>query len=330
MECESGQKRLDPHAGGAGGGTIDLVTSGAIGSGEFAAYFNMRETVLVQAQSQVDAIASQMSSALSGTTTAATAETVGAQSGFATDISGMLAGNTIHVTYTDGSNVQHSVSIIRVDDPTALPLSNSATTGPERYRRRGGFLGGAASAAQLNTALGSTGLQFSTSSGSILDVLDSGPGTITVNAASTTTTATSLTGGSGALLRFGAIHRRHHGIWFGDDGLRWTHLGQLGAHRRPQGWQTIRRRRRRRSGDATRPNFICNQLVNASGQYSPATGLAGAASPFQGTLTAFMTQMVSMQSLAATNATSLQSGQDVVVNALQAPLRFEIRGQYRF
>ena len=45
---------------------------------------------------------------------------------------------------------------------------------------------------------------------------------------------------------------------------------------------------------------------------------AGAASPFQGTLTAFMTQMVSMQSLAATNATSLQSGQDVVVNALQA------------
>ena len=71
-------------------------------------------------------------------------------------------------------------------------------------------------------------------------------------------------------------------------------------------------------GDATRPNFIYNQLVNASGQYSPATGLAGAASPFQGTLTAFMTQMVSMQSLAATNATSLQSGQDVVVNALQA------------
>ena len=48
----------------------------------------------------------------------------------------------------------------------------------------------------------STGLQFSNPSGSTLEVLDSGPGTITVNSVSTTTTATSLTGGSGALPLF--------------------------------------------------------------------------------------------------------------------------------
>jgi len=306
-----------------GGGSIDLVTSGAIGSGDFAAYFNMRDSVLVQAQSQVDAIASQMSSALSDTTTAGAAETIGAQSGFATDIGGLSAGNSINVTYTDGSNVQHNVSIIRVDDPAALPLSNAATTDPNDTVVGVDFFGGAASvAAQLNAALGSTGLQFSNSSGSILDVLDSGPATITVNAASTTTTATSLTGGSGALPLFvdgttpftGAITK---------SGSEMTgYAGRISVNSAlvadPSGLVNYQASPLTQTGDATRPNFIYNQLVNATGQYSAATGIGGAASPFQGTLTAFMTQMVSMQSLAATNATSLQSGQDVVVNALQA------------
>jgi flagellar hook-associated protein 1 FlgK len=307
----------------AGGGSIDLITSGAVGSGEFAAYFNMRDSVLVQAQSQVDAIAAQMSSALSDTTTAGTAETIGAQSGFATDIGGMSNGNSIHVTYTDGSNVQHTVSIIRVDDPTARPLSNSVTADPNDTVVGVDFSGGAASvAAQLNAALGSTGLQFSNSSGTLLDVLDSGPGTITVNAASTTTTATSLTGGSGALPLFVDGSTPFTGAITANGSEMTGYAGRITVNSAligdPSGLVNYQTLPQTQVGDATRPNFIYNQLVNASGQYSPATGLAGAASPFQGTLTAFMTQMVSMQSLAATNATSLQSGQDVVVNALQA------------
>ena len=52
------------------GGSIDLFANGSIRSGEIAAYLNMRDTVLVQAQSQIDAVASAMSSALSDTTTA--------------------------------------------------------------------------------------------------------------------------------------------------------------------------------------------------------------------------------------------------------------------
>src|SRR6185312_5608546 len=81
-----------------GGGSVDLVTNGSVRSGELAAYLNMRDNVLVQAQSQIDAIASQMSSALSDTTKAGTAVT-GPPNGFDTDISGMLAGNTTTVTY---------------------------------------------------------------------------------------------------------------------------------------------------------------------------------------------------------------------------------------
>ncbi|MGH6683319.1 MAG: flagellar hook-associated protein FlgK, partial [Pseudolabrys sp.] len=50
-----------------GGASINLLANGSIRSGEIAAYVNMRDNALVQAQSQVDAIAAQMSSALSDT-----------------------------------------------------------------------------------------------------------------------------------------------------------------------------------------------------------------------------------------------------------------------
>jgi flagellar hook-associated protein 1 FlgK len=71
-------------------------------------------------------------------------------------------------------------------------------------------------------------------------------------------------------------------------------------------------------GDATRPNYIYNQLANVSYMYSPGTGIGGVSSPFQGTLSGFMSQIVSKQSVAANAATNLKDGQDIVVNALQA------------
>jgi flagellar hook-associated protein 1 FlgK len=74
------------------------------------------------------------------------------------------------------------------------------------------------------------------------------------------------------------------------------------------------------AGDATRPNFIYNQLVNASLEYSPAAGIGGTTSPFHGTLSDYLSQIVSTQSIATNSATNLQSGQQIVVNALQSRL----------
>jgi flagellar hook-associated protein 1 FlgK len=71
------------------------------------------------------------------------------------------------------------------------------------------------------------------------------------------------------------------------------------------------------AGDTTRPNFLYSQLTSGTFTYSPQTGLGTAATPFKATLTSFMQQFLSQQSNAATSATQLQQGQDVVVNALQ-------------
>ena len=321
------QWNADPTKSGLGtitltspsGTTIDLVAGGGIQSGEIAGYLNMRDNALVQAQSQIDAIASQMSSALSDTTTAGTA----VAGGFDADIGGLSNGNTIQVSYTDASSVQHNITIVRVDDPSVLPLPNSTTADPNDTVIGIDFSGGAASVAtQLNTALGATGLQFSNPSGSLLQAVDSGSPAITVNAMSTTTTATSLTGGTGALPLFTDGTTPFTGAITAAGAESVGYAGRITVNSAliadPSKLVSYQTSPPTPAGDSTRPNFIYNQLMNASLEFSPATGIGGTAAPFQGTLSDFMSQMVSMQSIATNSATSLQSGQDVVVNALQS------------
>lgn len=321
------QWNADPTKSGLGtitllspaGDSVDLVASGAIRSGEIAGYLNMRDTVLVQAQGQLDEIAAQMSKALSDTTTAGTA----VAGGFDADIGSLSNGNTIHVSYTDGSNVQHNITIVRVDDPSALPLSNTATTDPNDTVIGVDFSSGPASvAAQLNTALGATGLQFSNPSGATLEVVDSGSPAITVNAVATTATATSLTGGSAALPLFLDGTSAYTGAITAAGSQSTGYAGRITVNSAlaadPSKLVTYQTSPATPSGDATRPNFIYNQLVNSSLQYSPSAGIGGAGSPFQGTLPAYISQMISVQSIAANAATNLQAGQDIVVNALQS------------
>ncbi len=318
------QWNADPSKSGLGtitltspsGDSVDLVASGGIRSGEIAGYLNMRDNVLVQAQGQLDQIAAQMSSALSDTTTAGTA----VAGGFDADIGGLSNGNTIQVSYTDASDVQHNVTIVRVDDPSALPLSNTATTDPNDTVIGVDFSGGAAAVATaLNTALGASGLQFSNPSGTLLEAVDSGTPPITVNAMSTTTTATSLTGGSGALPLFTDGTTPFTGAITGAGAESVGYAGRITVNSAlvADPSELVSYSASTPAGDATRPNFIYNQLVNASLEYSPSAGIGSTGSPFQSTLPGYISQMITVQSNAANAATNLQAGQDIVVNALQ-------------
>ena len=175
-------------------------------------------------------------------------------------------------------------------------------------------------ATALNTALGAAGLQFSNTTGNTLEVLDSGTPAVTVNSASTTKTATSLTGGSGALPLFTDGTSAFTDAITGAGAESTGYAGRITVNSAliADPSKLVSYSASTAAGDATRPNFIYNQLVNASLTYSPAAGIGGAASPYQGTLSSYLSTMVSSQSIAANAATSLQSGQDIVVNALQS------------
>jgi len=303
----------------ANGGSIDLTATGGIKSGKIAAYTELRDKSLVEAQNQLDQFAASLSSALSDKTTAGTAVTSGLQSGFDLNVADLKAGNVIHVTYTDtATNTQRQISIMRVDDASVLPLSNDATADPNDRVVGVDFSGGMASViTQLNTALGGSNLQFS-GAGSTLTVLNN-TGFSTVNAASVTTTQTNLTNGSAELSLFTDNGSPYTGA-IGATGSQITGLaGRLAVNNAlvADPSKLVLYSASTAAGDTTRSDFILSQLTTATFQYSPASGVGSASAPFKGTLLSYMQQFTSAQGAAADAAAKLADGQDVVLNTLQ-------------
>jgi flagellar hook-associated protein 1 FlgK len=71
------------------------------------------------------------------------------------------------------------------------------------------------------------------------------------------------------------------------------------------------------AGDSTRPDFIYQQLTSSAVQFSPDTGIGTASSPFSGSITNYLRQVISQQGEAASAASNLKQGQDVVLSSLQ-------------
>ena len=293
----------DPNQRGVGtltlvsptGGSVDLIQSNAIRSGQIAAYLQVRDDDLVQAQNQLDAIAAAMASALSNKTTAGAPVTSGLQSGFQVDMSGLSAGNNITVNYTDSlTNTPRTITLVRVDDASVLPLSNDAAAKNSKVT--------------------------SNPSGNILQVVNDGAGNI-CNVTSLTTTKTVTTFSSGGV----------EIPFFSDGGVDYT--GTITA----QGSQSVGFAGRisvnsalladpsklvsyaadTPAGDSTRPDFIFSQLTTGTLQFSPNTGIGTSGAPFSGSISTFLRQVISQQGQAASTASNLKDGQDVVLNSLQ-------------
>jgi len=301
-----------------GGVAVDLVAENAIQSGQIGAYLQMRDTVLPQAQTQLDELANQMSQALSNQTTSGTAVTSGSQSGYNIDVGALLPGNSVQLTYTDAGNIAHTITIVSLGQGGSLPLQTSQSNPNNQTIGVNLSAGMSSVVAQLNAAFGGN-LQFSNPSGTVLQALNgSGSGNV-VSSLSATVTATSLTSGSPQFPLFldgstpitGAITA---------SGPQTTGLaGRVTVNQALVGSPSglVAYAGNTAAGDPTRPDFILNQLTSASLTYSPTTGIGTAQAPYSGTLTDYMSQIVSQQSQAANAATNLQQGQDTVVSALQ-------------
>lgn len=280
------------------GTTTDLVASNAIRSGEIAGYLEMRDQILPQAQDQLDQLAAAMSKALSGVTTAGTAVTSGAQSGFDVDLSSLQSGDSVSVTYTDtATSQQHTINVTGLD-----------------------FSGGMASVvSQINAALAGTGMTASNPSGTTLEILDDGAAnTVDVNNVTATATATALTG-SAALPLFVDGSSPYTGATTGGVPQSLGYAGRITVN---QGLiddpsLLVNYQAGTAAADPTRPNFIYDQMVNATLDYSPSAGIGTASAPFSGTAGTYLSQILGVQATAASNATNLQQGQDVVLSSLQ-------------
>jgi flagellar hook-associated protein 1 FlgK len=302
------------------GATTDLIATNALQSGQLGAYVQMRDSVLPQAQTQLDELANQMSQALSNQTTSGTAVSVGAQSGFNVDVGSVLPGNSVQLTYTDSSNVQHTITVVSLGAGGTLPPQDTPSN-PNDQVIGVDFSGGISSVvSQLNGALGAN-LQFSNPSGTLLQVINKNGTDNVVNSLSATSTVTSLTSGSPEVPLFtdGIGNQPITGA-SNASGQQTTGLaGRIEVNPAIVASPTslVAYAANTTSGDPTRPDFLVNQMTTASLSYSPSTGIGTPGTPFSGTLTDYMSQIVSQQSQAANAATNLQQGQDTVLAALQ-------------
>jgi flagellar hook-associated protein 1 FlgK len=304
------------------GSNVDLIATNSVGSGRLGADLKLRDTVLVQAQTQLDQLAATLASSLSDQTTAGTAVTSGSQAGFDLDLSNVLPGNTVNLTYTDAAtNTPHQITIVRVDDPTALPLPNTAAS-PNDKVIGVNFTGGMASiVAQITAAVGNTNLQFSNPAGTTLRVLDNGSAAVSVNAASTTTTVSGLTSGNPQLPVFTDGNTLYTGVITGRGTQLTGFAGRISVNSAlasdPSRFVVYSTSPLTTAGDTTRSDYLYTQLTSGLFTYSPQTGLGSRTSPLKGTLPNYLQQFLNLQANAADSAQQVAQGQDVVVNTLQ-------------
>jgi len=304
------------------GTPVDLIQNRAIRSGAIAAYLQMRDQDLVQAQTQLDALAASMAQALSNKAIPSTAVSPAPQAGFDIDTADLLAGNTITINYTDtATTTAHTITLVRVDDPSALPLSNTATATANDTVFGIDFSGGMASViTQINTALTGTGMTVSNPGGTTLEILDDGlANTVNVDGLSAVATETSLAGGSAEFPLFTDGAAAYTGAITGT-GSQLTGLAARIAVNplvAADSSNLIVYQAGTPAGDDTRPNFIYQQLTAAAQAFSPTTGIGTVTAPFIGSIPTYLRQFISQQGEAASSADNLKQGQEVVLNSLQ-------------
>ncbi|MCC0012181.1 MAG: flagellar hook-associated protein FlgK [Rhodobiaceae bacterium] len=298
------------------GYSIDLIADSAFRSGEIKALIDLRDSILPQAQAQLDSIADSLARSLSAKDVTSTAATSGAQAGFSIDLSQLQDGDSITLTYTDSSSTEHTVTIVRVDDASAPALTNDYTTDPNDTVIGISFAGGfAAAAAAIDTALGAD--LNASASGSTLTILDDGATNNTdVTGLSATVTETSLTGGTASLplftdgasaytARFGEVPQVT-----GFAGRIQVNSALLGD---PSGLVVYDSGVA--SGDSTRPQAILNRLFINDQSFGGSTGVAGS-STFTGTLSEFVNRVISFQGREAESAHLAYETQEVAYEQL--------------
>ncbi|MBA3931217.1 MAG: flagellar hook-associated protein FlgK [Xanthomonas sp.] len=302
------------------GSSNDLLANSSIRSGKIAAYLEMRDKTLVEAQTQLDAIAAGLAQMLSDVTTDGAAVTAGPLDGFEVDLAGLQDGNPVRVTYTDiASGQQRTVTFVRVDDSAALPLDNSATIDPNDTVVGINFAGGPASvASQIGAALGPN-FTVSNPAGSMLRILDDGGTNTNMLALSTTRTVTGLASGNVQLPFFtdGGVPYTGAVTASGSQAVGLAGRLTVNAMLLADPSKLVGYAPSTPAGDTTRVDFVLSQLKQGTIALPPQAGIGSAAVPYAGTMSSILQQVISLQGQAASAAASLAEGQQVVVSALE-------------
>ena len=306
-----------------GGTTLDLFKHGTFNSGEIAAYKELRDVTLVQAQAQLDEIAHGLALALSSTTVPGTAVSVGAQDGFTLDVADLMAGNEMSVTYTrTPPGTQQTVTFVRVDDADSLPLSNDFTARANDTVVGIDFSNGlAAAAAAIDQALGAGFTVTSPAADTIRFLDDGAPGAVSIDAVSALVTPGDLQGGTlGAALfvDLDGTYKTYSNSPDGD-GQKLGFAGRITFNQAIAADNSLLVQYDATTGsaDPARPQALYDRFSNTPFVFSASTGIGGVKTPFTGTIGSFAQRVINFQAQQTAEAQRSQEAQTIVIDALQ-------------
>jgi flagellar hook-associated protein 1 FlgK len=284
-----------------GGLSIDLVKQNVLQSGEIKGLLDLRDTILPQAQDQLDSVAAGLAQALSTNQTQGTAATgSGGATGLSVDLSNVQSGNDVLLKYSVGGTSQ-TVRVVRVDDTSKLPLDYTAAG----VRTVGvSFAGGAAGvASSLQSILGSSVRVSGT--GSTLTVLNDGTANTAVQGLTAETTSSALQNAGLGMNLFVDGGNSAFTNSLDGSGQRLGFAGRISVNSGilADNTKLVESTSTTPIGDVARANYLFGQLNSMSFTDSPKNN-AGVGGQLTGTVTNLIAQTMDFQGSSAANAQS--------------------------
>ncbi len=302
---------------------IDLVKQNVLSSGELAGLIQLRDQSLVQAQDQLDEIASSLAKAMSTNVTAGTQVTSGASNGYEVDLADVRNGNEFTFKYLQGG-AEKTVRVMRVDDTSKLPLDYVDANGARVIGLD--FSGGTASvAAQLQSKLG-TSFSVSNPSGTTLRVMDDGvAGTTDMLSLSTRTTASGVQSGTLGFSLFVDTNNADFTDSLDGVGQKLGFAGRISVNQAVvnDNKLLVQYTGTTPLGDQGRLNQIVSNLDGM--RFAGAQGASGTTASFRlgGTVADIISQTINFQGNAAAAAISDRDTQEMTLDALTQRLDSE-------
>jgi flagellar hook-associated protein 1 FlgK len=295
---------------------IDMVKDGGMRSGELTGLIDLRDNTLVDAQNQLDLVASSVSKALSTVTTAGTAVTSGAAKGQTADISTMQPGDDFTLNYTAGG-ISKAIKVVQVNDTSKLPMNYTDASGTQVLGVD--FSSGASGVASaLQTALGSgfaVSVPVTVPPGTTLQVLNDGTTNNAVGSLTTHATATNTqNAGLGVPLFVDAGDQPFTGSVDGQEQAL-GYAGRITVNSAIVADNTNLGTPGASLGDASRANYLSNQLSSMTFS-GPATPTDGAGGLLSGNVSGLISQTMNYQGNVVANALSLNSNNSTAMDAI--------------
>jgi flagellar hook-associated protein 1 FlgK len=323
------------------GGATDLIASNALRSGELAAFVELRDKTLVQAQNQLDELAAGMASALSDRIVEGTPVALPAGSGFDVDLANLSPGNQFTLDFTNpATGAKGRFTFVRAESAaTAAAINNAGMSSADNLVigvNFSGMPGSMASVlADVNAALTAAGGGFivANPAGTNLRILgDSALNIRTVNslaARPTVATTQSLQSPPPAeriselpfFVDKGALTGLYTGSFEGRPQMRGL-SARIDVNPEVVANRALLVQYSASSvtpqGESTRVDKMFERLTETARVFSPQTGIGGTASSWRGTIANFAQRIVETQGNVIESARRLNDGQQIALKSVES------------